>query len=819
VVHCAGVINVPKVHLIGNAHLDPVWLWRWQEGYAEALATFRSALDRLNEFDDFIFTCSSAAYYAWVEEADPEMFEEIRSRIAQGRWVPVGGWWVQPDCNAPCGESFARHALYSQRYFMSRFGRYASVGYNVDSFGHNGMLPQLLRLSGMRGYVMMRPDGREEKQYPFPDNVFLWRSPDGSSVPVFRIPNGYGSDPFGQAAEKARETLAHADGADRPMMCFYGVGNHGGGPTIQNVTELAALKAASAPGDYAFSSPDAYFDELNQNNLPILDYDLQHHASGCYTAVMEIKQLNRLAEARLLAAEKYARMALDQGVAIADEKLENAWRNVLFGQFHDVMGGCSIREAYDDARESFGESLNAAARVTNRALQAIAWRIDTTREGVEHNSKQEFTLWERNDQGVPVVVFNPHSWEATLPVRLAARVESVADFEGEAVPTQRVRSGVTNGTQDKWENIFLATVPAMGWRTYWIYRKQRGEVKPNNRMLSADQHMMENDWLRVRIHPRTGAIIELLDKQTGKNLVQGGSYIPVMDETHCDTWAHAVFSLRDEVGRFELVDTSLLENGCALAEIRVRMRYGESTLDQRLTLYRDKPGLYARYHIHWKERHRALKLAFPTGTRDAADVGSIPFGFLTRTANGKEQPMQQWSAMQKDGYGLAVVTDTRAAYDAIDGELRVTALRSPIYADHFGARDDQCEFTQQGEQRFKLALMPYHDNADELTRVAAEMLYPVERIVGTYHKGYVPPTYGMLTISAPNVTADALKPAEDGDGLILRCHETAGRDCNARITLPSMDIKIDATFAPQQIRSYRLVQGGAREVNLIEDDI
>jgi len=134
-----------KIHLIGNAHIDPVWLWRWQEGYAEIKATFRSALDRMNEFNDFIFTCGCAAYYKWIEENEPEMFEEIKQRVNEGRWKIVGGWWIQPDCNIPSGESFVRHGLYSQRYFMEKFGLISKVGYNVDSFGHNGMLPQILK--------------------------------------------------------------------------------------------------------------------------------------------------------------------------------------------------------------------------------------------------------------------------------------------------------------------------------------------------------------------------------------------------------------------------------------------------------------------------------------------------------------------------------------------------------------------------------------------------------------------------------------------------------------------------------------------------
>ena len=161
----------PKLHLIGNAHLDPIWLWRWQEGCGEVLQTFRSALDRLNEYPELVFTCSSAAYYKWVSEIDPDMFEEIVEMVKKGRWVPVNGWWVQPDCNMPSGESFARQALYSQYFYYKKFGKICRSGYNVDSFGHNGNLPQLLRQGGMTNYVMMRPGTHENSEVP---EKFLW---------------------------------------------------------------------------------------------------------------------------------------------------------------------------------------------------------------------------------------------------------------------------------------------------------------------------------------------------------------------------------------------------------------------------------------------------------------------------------------------------------------------------------------------------------------------------------------------------------------------------------------------------------------------
>ena len=158
------------MHMIGNAHLDPVWLWNWQEGYQENKATLKSALDRMEEFDDFIFTSSSAQFYEWVEKNEPEMFECIKKRVQEGRWKICGGWWIQPDCNNPSGESFARQGLIAQNYFMEKFGVKAHTGYCVDSFGHNVMLPQILQLSGMENYVFMRPDPNEKD---LPARAFL----------------------------------------------------------------------------------------------------------------------------------------------------------------------------------------------------------------------------------------------------------------------------------------------------------------------------------------------------------------------------------------------------------------------------------------------------------------------------------------------------------------------------------------------------------------------------------------------------------------------------------------------------------------------
>lgn len=217
-----------NLYLIGNAHLDPVWLWTKEEGYAEVLSTFRAAAERIREYKDFIFTSSSAVYYKWVEEADPELFFEIKRYIEEGRWSIVGGEWVQADCNLPSGESICRQFLYAQRYFLSKFGKIATTGYNVDSFGHNGNMPQILAGSGIKNYVFSRPANFENDS----PNLFRWRAKDGSEVFAYRIPFGYASNSQEDLKKKISKCEELSGKNKRPEMVFYGVGNHGGGPTI-----------------------------------------------------------------------------------------------------------------------------------------------------------------------------------------------------------------------------------------------------------------------------------------------------------------------------------------------------------------------------------------------------------------------------------------------------------------------------------------------------------------------------------------------------------------------------------------------------------
>ncbi|MCE1198049.1 MAG: alpha-mannosidase, partial [Marinilabiliales bacterium] len=294
-----------RIHMIGQAHIDPVWLWNWSEGIAVVHSTFQAALDRMNETPDFKFTASSAQFYAWVAENDPEMLKQIRKRVEEGRWSSVGGWWVEPDMNIPSGEAMVRQGLYGQLTLQKLIGHRSTIAYNPDSFGHTGNLPQIIKSQGMANYIFMRPGSHEKT---IPADLFWWEGADGTKVLTYRIQYGYNDS--GNVSTRVRNLVANY--GNQPMksfMAYYGAGDHGGGATKINISSINDLRKDDAGPKVMFSTPEIYFKEVKEDKslqLPVVHDDLQHHAVGCYTAESEIKKGNRQSESALVTAEKVA---------------------------------------------------------------------------------------------------------------------------------------------------------------------------------------------------------------------------------------------------------------------------------------------------------------------------------------------------------------------------------------------------------------------------------------------------------------------------------------------------------------------------------
>ncbi len=794
-------------YLVGNAHLDPVWQWRWQEGSAEAKATVRSALDRMKEFPDFRFVCSSASIYRWLEEFDEEMFEEIKARVREGRFVIVGGWHVQPDCNLPSGEGFARQSLYAQRYFKETLGVTAKVGYNVDSFGHHAMLPQILKKSGMNAYIFMRPAPFEKE---LEANLFDWVSPDGSRVTTFRI-----MDPYCfkfETTEALAERMQFLDGTANEgqdaMPIFYGVGNHGGGPTIRHIEVMNEYAAAHPEVEMIYSDLSDFFDRVSDVPRPELHDDLQHHAPGCYATVSRIKNGIRRAECSLGAAENYSMLARTLlAKNYPTDRFAQAWREVCFCHFHDSMDGCSVAPVYDDTDLMLGAARHTAAVAENNALQSISWATDTSAD---------------KDKGLPVFVFNPHGYEIESVVTVNQRSESVVDAEGNVVLSQSVTSPAAP-CSSRTDTAMRVKVPALGYAVYYLREEGAAEQERTVRAIPTEgAHaagrlcgpVLENEFWRIQFEDYSGYIASMVDKRTGENVLTGRAAVPtVIDEYYHDTWSHGNSFFVDTMARFSDATISIVEDGALLSTVKVVSHYNDSVMTLYFTLCAKDETLYIRGNVDWHEKHKMLKLAFPMRVENPVADYEIPFGVMRRPADGEEEPGLSWVAVrnEENGCGYAFLNDSSYSTSIKDGCVKLTVLRSPIYADHGASRDGERTYTEQGLRTFAYAVMACGAENAPVIRAARLLNTPPVNIVENWHEGkWTDKRYAGISIDADNVMLSAIKRSEDGQGTVVRLYETEGKATAFTAAGAILPAPLADTIGAYSVETYYLPDGGDR---------
>lgn len=815
-----------NIHLIGNAHLDPIWLWRWQEGCGEVLQTFRSAVDRIKEYKGFVFTCSSASYYKWVEEIDPELFEEIRKLVKKGKWVPVNGWWVQPDCNMPSVESFARQALYSQLYYYEKFGEICKTGYNVDSFGHNAMLPQFLVKGGMRCYVMMRPGMHENAEIP--ENLFWWDSPDGSRVLTYRIHESYGVSGTNHIDKQIEFFNKRAEEKGHGMMLFFGVGNHGGGPTKGDIEHIKELQDNGFE-NLEFSSPDDYFAEMcaAKVDVPVWSDEMQHHASGCYSATSLVKQLNRKAENWLASAEKWNTVAASiSDLPAATKAFGEAWKEVCFNQFHDILCGCSIAEAYDDVRDAMGYAMTVAAKEENKALLKIASCVDTWLDGVSDTQTCNERHHCRNLKFPrPVIVFNPLGKEVETPVRTYHPSSRVKDSDGNDVLFQNVRSSRSNDSHLDTE--FIAKVPALGYATYWLWHHDAeiDAYEPAESDIKADALTIENRYLKVKFSAETGAIESLVSKEDGTEFVGGEFCIPtVIDNTEPDTWAHNIFKFDKEIGKMKLESIELAENGPVRAVIRTKHSFGGSYLKQDFILAANSKHIRVKYKTLWQEPLTMLKMPVEISGNEPISTYAIPGGYIKRPCNGEEEPALTWGDVTAEGKGVALISDSKYSYSCNGNKLSLTLLRNSIFADHYSDRPAaDFNYCDEGLSRFEYAVYPHSGDAEksDVQDIADVINTKPVAIPAGYRKGSAPQKKSFISIDKENISLMSFKFCEDGSGdAVIRLAETAGKKVKTAIVCDIIDAGFYADFTPFEIKTFRVNKDGyVNETDFLEGTV
>ncbi|HEU5138585.1 MAG TPA: glycoside hydrolase family 38 C-terminal domain-containing protein, partial [Bacillales bacterium] len=422
-----------------------------------------------------------------------------------------------------------------------------------------------------------------------------------------------------------------------------------------------------------------------------------------------------------------------------------------------------------------------------------------------------------------------HSWESKVNVELEVGglkdSDVLVDDEGRQVAMQAVQSRATAG--GRFRLSFIAELPSFGYK---VYKLLKNEQKQTFRSIKATDHTLENNQYRVEIDPETGFVASLYDKVENLELLDGPAARPVVLDDHSDTWSHNVLRYQDEVGQFKAKSVNRVEHGPVKSVIRVKSKYGKSTLVQDFTMYRELNQIDVQVTVNWQESFKTLKLKFPVNLVFRKGTYEIPYGHIVRECNGEEEPGQSWVDISGthpptgEMYGLSLLNDGKYSFDMHNKEMSITVLRSPIYAHHDPLVPDpegHYTFIDQGIQRFTYTLLPHKGNweTSETVRKAAELNQKPETLIETYHNGTLPQKASFLSVDSANVVVSALKKAEDSDDLILRCHETTNHAAVATIRFPHWERTIEARFGPSEIKTFRIPKEAGKpvvETNLLE---
>jgi len=834
----------PRVHLICNAHLDPIWQWGWEEGMTEALATFETAAGLLEEYPEFVFNHNEALLYEWVEEYRPALFARIRALVRAGRWVIAGGWYLQPDCNLSGGESFVRHALVGRNYFRRAFGKTPRVAYNLDSFGHHGNLPQILRKCGYQCYVHFRP---RADRFKLDDHIYRWRGIDGSEITAVRAPCGwYNTHDETELATKVEAMVALSRELGRDVTVFWGAGDHGGGATrrdIQTVRRMRKSLPQVTHGDL-----EDYWKQVRglAAGAPVVSGELQKAFTGCYTSVIGTKQRNRRGEGLVLAAERAAALAwwlFDE--RYPREKLDRAWRRVLFNQFHDILPGSSVREGYRDSIELYGEGLTLAREVLVSAQMRMLRR---------RRRRQPLPLCIFNHQGRAVC--RPVEFEfmgATSSLLLAGKTVRVTGPKGAPVAAQVLSPQPRMGRPWRMRMMVEAELPAAGLAEYRIHveegkpaRSRAGVARRRN----GSGMSFRNRFYSVTFNTRTGLIESLRDLRGGGRLLAGpGGAIEVREDSP-HAWGQHTRPYGRVLGRFkppsrrdlaELVGSGdrsgpgpvrVIEEGPLCTILEVVQTFGRSVARLRYTMTAGHPDIRIDLLLDWSERCRVAQLAFPTAL-DAPDYRvEIPHGDLLRAADGDESPCGRWVCLgsRDRRLALALVNDGTGGVEVGGGLLRQTLVRSPEFCTMAAEprTDRVAEFMDVGEHQYRFLLRFGASNAvlKDLPALAEELSMPpgvhVHLPPGPDREEGLAPGKDAVRIGSDSVRLAALKRSEDGRALVARLVETRGRrrtETTFRVSGGPPSKKL--VFSAYEIKTLRLSRrnpkSGWVECDLLEN--
>jgi len=780
-----------KAYLVSNAHLDTQWRWDVKTSIDEFLYnTVVQNLYLLDNYPNYIFNCEGAIKYAWIKEYYPDLYKRVSEYVKQGRWHLSGASWDATDPNMPSTESFFRNILLAQTFYKREFGIKSQDLFLPDCFGFGYTMPSVTNHCDLLGFSTQKLSWRSEplvgkEKTPFP--IGLWQGVDGSRIMV-ALESGRYTQGFAEGdLSNDKDLLERATKTSLPIVYKYfgglsnanGNGDKGGSPAIRTVQLLEEGLKGKGPIEIISASSDQlykdYYPYDKHPELPVYDGEmlLDVHAPGCYTSQAEMKRYNRRNEQLADAAERSAVIAdWLGGLSYPSDALNDAWKRFIWHQFHDDLTGTSIWQAYT---YSWNDEIIAQSQFCDVMTSSTGATV---------------SLMNTQTKGEPIVVYNPTAYsresivEADLQALSGSKSISVYSPEGKQVPAQ-----VISKKDGKMKILFPTKVGSVG---YSVYDVRAGNPKQNSN-LKATNNTIENKIYKVKLN-EDGNISSIIDKRNNKELVESGKTLGLIVLTpnisnRYPAWEIHKETLDRESEKInENVKISIQENGPVRAALKVERTYGDSKFVQyiRLTDGGNDDRIDIVTDIDWATKDALLKAEFPLSVSNEKATYDIGLGAIQRSTNKKdahETYAHHWADItnKDESYGVSILNNCKYGWDKPnDNTLRLTLLHTPSTEKRYADQRD-LDF---GKHTVTYSIVGHTGNYKKagIVKKGEELNQPLIAFTTDKHNGKLGKSFSFASSSTPQIAIKAIKKAEDGDGYIVRIHETEGREAiNAEI--------------------------------------
>lgn len=791
-----------KLHLVSNAHLDPAWLWRWNEGLAEAISTFRVAADFCEEYDGYIFNHNEALLYEWVEEHEPALFARIQKLVKEGKWNIIGGWYLQPDCVMTSGESLLSQIAMGRKYFKEKFGVEPKIAMNVDSFGHTRGLVQILNKTGYEAYLSKRPEWLA--------GSFLWRGFDASTIPVHSLYDGYGSLK-GEAVKKINEHFSHGPEREESM-CMWGIGNHGGGASRE---DLEAIAERMKQGDIEMlhSTPEAFFATLDRTKLRTVSESLISSMVGCYTSMVRMKQAHTKLENQIAMTEKimsYAALATDADYN-ADELLK-AKKAIAFCQFHDVLPGSGIKMVEEDGLRTLAYGSEICDKLFTKAFFKLC-------QGQRKGNRQE----------IPVMIFNPHPYPIEGDFEMSFMLEdqnwnegqktvaTVYDENGNALPSQNEKPNCTFNLDWPQKVSFHATLAPASISRFDCHLEVKSKADLPVLQYPDDKIEVANDQIAMSIDRKTGLFNF---SANGKTLIENGGALEYYRDCE-DAWAMTTDNFRQHLASFELMSDAeacdfvgypddktpnvrVVEDGDVRTKVQAFFKYNRSTAMVEYTMPKNSNYMDVDILVFSGEPNKMLKYHVDTAF-EGVPVGETAFGREELFHDEREAVCHKWCGIHNAEDRVYIINRGTHGGSFTGHSMKISLLRTPIYSAHtIGPRqlaphDRWCDHMDMGERRFSFRI-----TADKHVDRMAQAFNEEPFALSFFPSGEGRRPAPAVTLDNERVLLSSMRKTDSGYQITL--YNTTIKPETTHVSIPMLGYETDLAFGRYELKIIDIPQ-------------